>query len=273
METPSAEIPQARPNAALRPQLALDANEPTQLRTEIGRLRGRQGDLRLHVTILSGVAGFVDAAGFVAMMGIFPAHLTGELVSAGVQLARGNQLSYWRLSLVPLFMLGVAIAATITHITKRRLRSDPLPTLLSLMALTLAVCAASEWLCGAFLPYPGARFWCVAGSSVCAIAFQGVFMREAHKSACPTTVMTGNLTLFFIELVELVLSRLGIRQRGAELVGAPEQRLSLVASALFAFIASAALGAWLTLRSGSASMALPALAAAGLASRSLLRAR
>ena len=39
---------------------------------------------KLRAAVLSGVAGFVDAAGILSLAAMFPAHITGELVTEAV---------------------------------------------------------------------------------------------------------------------------------------------------------------------------------------------
>jgi uncharacterized membrane protein YoaK (UPF0700 family) len=104
-------------------------------------------------------------------------------------------------------------------------------------------------------------------SAVAAMGFQNTFMREAVGTTCPTTVMTGNLTQFIIELVDLFLQRLfGERERrAASEREKADARLRLVGSALGGFVGGAALGGWLAGVVGPRSMILPTLIAAFMA--------
>jgi uncharacterized membrane protein YoaK (UPF0700 family) len=105
----------------------------------------------------------------------------------------------------------------------------------------------------------GLREACV----VSAMAFQNAFTREAPGTACPTTVMTGNLTHFVFEVVDALLNRL--RAPDQTFVRAlPKSRLKLVSTALAAFAVGALLGGYLVGLLGAFSFALPALATFGL---------
>lgn len=211
----------------------------------------------LRMGLLSGVAGFVDAAGFVSLLGLFPAHLTGEIVGITLTVSSGSPL-HLRVLMIPVFVGAVAVAVLVARLVRRR--GSPLLALLGLMALALTLFTVTGFvmpeLAHASHPVPVLLL-----SAVAAMAFQNTFMREAQGAGCPTTVMTGNLTAFVIELVDLFLSR---ATRSPELASRDERikadaRLKLVATALFGFTAGAALGGWLTGVFGPRSMLLPTL--------------
>jgi uncharacterized membrane protein YoaK (UPF0700 family) len=211
----------------------------------------------LRMGLLSAVAGFVDAAGFVSLLGLFPAHLTGEIVGITLTVSSGSPL-HLRVLMIPVFIGAVALAVLIARLVRRR--GSPLLALLGLMAAALALFTVAGFampeLAHASHPVPVLLL-----SAVAAMAFQNTFMREAQGAGCPTTVMTGNLTAFVIELVDLFLSRV---IRSPELANGDERakadaRLKLVATALFGFTVGAALGGWLTGVIGPRSMLLPTL--------------
>jgi len=74
---------------------------------------------RLRAAVLSGVAGYVDAAGLLSLAALFPAHITGELVSEAVALSSAHRDgSPSRLWMLPVFMLAVAVAAVVARVEK-----------------------------------------------------------------------------------------------------------------------------------------------------------
>ncbi len=213
--------------------------------------------------MLSAVAGYVDAAGFVTLVGMFPAHLTGEIVGMTLAVSSGRATRA-HLAMVPVFIASVVLGVLVARVFRRR-GHTPLTPLLALMTLALLLFSAMGFvvpeLRGASHPVPVLLI-----SAVAAMGFQNTFMREAVGTTCPTTVMTGNLTQFIIELVDLCTHRV----LGDDPVGDAERkkadaRLRLVGTALFGFVGGAAMGGWLAGAIGPRSMLLPALAAAFLA--------
>jgi uncharacterized membrane protein YoaK (UPF0700 family) len=217
---------------------------------------------KLRAAVLSGVAGYVDAAGLLSLAAIFPAHMTGELVSEAIAVSSGRPVAgmahLWAL---PSFVLAVALAAVVARLERRRGRA-PVPTLLLLMALGLlafGLCGALCWLRPELDPMLLARLGAYA--AVAAMGFQNALMREALNGSAPTTFMTGNLTQLIIELVEHGFSlgkKPGIMNDVERSVS--RARLRTAAIALVAFMVSATLGAFLTRAIGPVSALLPCAA-------------
>lgn len=221
----------------------------------------------LRMGLLSSVAGFVDAAGFSVLVGLFPAHVTGELVAAAVALSSGHAShGVHRLLIIPIFIGAVVLGALISRACRQSARS-PLVPLFGLMAALLAFFGASDW----FAPplasgHAAIEMVLREGSIVAAMALQNVVMRQVLSTSYPTTVMTGNLTQFFIELVELAMARFARSKDGrARARLKADQRLKLVGTTLGLFLGSAILGGFLTISFGTASVFLPALAITTLA--------
>lgn len=217
---------------------------------------------RLRVGMLSAVAGYVDAAGFVTLVGMFPAHLTGEIVGMTLAVSSGRATRA-HLAMVPVFIASVVLGVLVARVFRRR-GHTPLTPLLALMTLALLLFSAMGFvvpeLKEASHPVP-----ILLISAVAAMGFQNTFMREAVGTTCPTTVMTGNLTQFIIELVDLCTHRvLGDSPIGDAERKKADARLRLVGTALFGFVGGAAMGGWLAGAIGPRSMLLPALAAAFL---------
>jgi uncharacterized membrane protein YoaK (UPF0700 family) len=230
---------------------------------------------RVTAVLLSAIAGYVDTAGFLALFGLFTAHVTGNLVTAGAALARrAPQGVSARLAMIPIFMLSVAATTLIARALRHR-RKEPLVPLLGLMTVALAAFWAAGTTLGPFADGPDA--WAVvlvSGTAVAAMGIQNALMRESLGHLASTTVMTTNLTQFTMDLVEAVRpAELDVKGRAKGYAEAKEGLIKL-GLPLGAFIVGAALGAWLTGVFGLQSIALPALVAAGLtlaASRRLLQ--
>ena len=214
------------------------------------------------VSVLSGVAGYIDAFGFLSLMGLLPAHVTGELVGLTTAFTAGHALSHpSRFAVLPLFVGALVLAALVVRACRRRGVSPRRP-LLGLMAGSLVLCSLTALVA----PAPGslALAFVVAlreGGAVAAMAFQNAFTREGMASSCPTTVMTGNLTQVSFELVDALFARLGRNPNedthARARVGI---RLTLVASALGSFFLGAVIGGVLTGWVGPISVLVPTLA-------------
>lgn len=210
--------------------------------------------------VLSTVAGYVDTAGFLALYGLFTAHVTGDLITAAATVATGPHLGAWvKLAMIPVFMLTVALMTLFARAIHRRGAATVAP-LLGLMTLALALfCAAGHFL----MPYArNANAWGVAaigGAGVVAMGIQNALMRGALRSFSQTTLMTGNLTQVTIDVVEVLFPT----ERAARREAVRNVRKSGIP--LLGFMAGAALGAWLTKRYGLLSIALPTVVVAILA--------
>jgi uncharacterized membrane protein YoaK (UPF0700 family) len=250
-------LPEAEPPAAPAP-----AAEPAP--KPIPAARSAASD-RLRVGMLSAVAGYVDAAGFVTLLGLFPAHLTGEIVGMTLAVANGSGSSLrTHLAMIPVFIGSVVLGVLVARAFRRH-GHTPLVPLLALMTLALLLFSATGFLLPE-LKHSSHPVPVLLVSAVAAMGFQNTFMREAVGTTCPTTVMTGNLTQFIIELVDLFIPRL-LREhenRSPSERSKADARLKLVGTALGGFVGGAALGGWLAGWLGPRSMLLPALTAAAL---------
>src|SRR5258708_13853353 len=69
--------------------------------------------------LLSGVAGMVDVIGFLSL-GLFTAHVTGNLVVIAALLVRGGPPNMAEVLAVPVFVIAVAAVWQIAKVLKRR---------------------------------------------------------------------------------------------------------------------------------------------------------
>jgi len=64
-------------------------------------------------TILALLAGYVDTVGFVALFGLFTAHVTGNFVLVGAEVAGVDQGVVLNLLAFPSFIAGIALSSLI----------------------------------------------------------------------------------------------------------------------------------------------------------------
>jgi uncharacterized membrane protein YoaK (UPF0700 family) len=215
----------------------------------------------MGASLLSAVAGYVDTAGFLALFGLFTAHVTGGLVTAGTAVTRRWSLGAGsRVAMVPVFMLTVAVTTLVARAIRRR-GGAPLTALLGLMTGALAIFCVTGAVLQPLAQDPDA--WAVVligGTGVVAMGIQNTLMRDALRNLGPTTLMTGNLTQFTIDLVEIALPPpASTRQKRRQLRIDALRRLRRCGLPLGGFLVGGVLGAWLTGVFGLCSIALPTL--------------
>jgi uncharacterized membrane protein YoaK (UPF0700 family) len=231
-------------------------------------IRERRADDRVAVVLLCATAGYIDAVGLITLVGLFPAHITGELVGLTAAFTAGHHLSHpSRFAVLPTFVAALVVAALVARARKRRGASPGRP-LAGLMALALAVCATTAFFGPTPAPGPfGFIYTLREASVVAAMAFQNALTRVSPVSPYPTTVMTGNLTHCVFDLVEAVVQRFGRRDAEETFARPVNPRLALVATALGSFVTGAVVGGYLTGTLGAFSLFVPFVGALVLAAR------
>ncbi len=153
--------------------------------------------------LLSFVAGFVDVVGFIALFGLFTAHVTGNFIMIGIDLSSPTApLLLAKILALPTFVLAVAG----TRILESRLVRNnrlPVPVMLLVQCILLATFMGLAYLS---LPIRNANdpVAVLAGlSAVAALGIQNSLARTALAEFGATTVMTGNTTQLVIDLVDL----------------------------------------------------------------------
>ncbi len=148
-------------------------------------------------------AGYVDTVGFVSLFGLFTAHVTGNFVLIGSELARPSHGVLIKFLAFPSFVLAVALTRMIVIWLERQGKA-PLRTLFAVQVGFLA----AFMLLGHFaLPIQGtdALIVLLAGmAGAAAMGVQNAASKLAMNDIAPTTVMTGNVTQLVIDLVDLI---------------------------------------------------------------------
>ena len=85
--------------------------------------------------LLAAVAGFVDTVGFIALFGLFTAHVTGNFVLIGAALAGSGDGLLAKLLALPVFMLVVATVALLLRHPQASPRAIRIRVLLAQAAL------------------------------------------------------------------------------------------------------------------------------------------
>jgi uncharacterized membrane protein YoaK (UPF0700 family) len=179
------------------------------------------------------IAGFVDTCSFVALFGLFTAHVTGNLVLIGASIVEYRSGLIGKLLALPVFILAVALCRALTLALQSRGKNAAVP----LLGLQLLLLAGFMGVGVAAAPVTDgdAPLAMLAGMlGVAAMAIQNTLSRTLFAGHAPTTVMTGNVTQLVIDLADRALGH-----------GTPEGRTRLVKMlpAVLAFTGGALLGA------------------------------
>jgi uncharacterized membrane protein YoaK (UPF0700 family) len=156
--------------------------------------------------ILSLTAGYVDTAGFLALQGLFTAHVTGNFVTLGASLALGTSGAVAKLLALPVFcVVVVAIRLLSSALTPRSRFVFEAMLSLKLLLLIIGAVLAIEF--GPFQDGDGWQAVITGMVLVAAMAVQNAVHRVYLGSAPPSTLMTGTTTQIMIDLADMIYAR------------------------------------------------------------------
>lgn len=162
----------------------------------------RSKPLGLLAAGLAFVAGYVDTVGFVALFGLFTAHVTGNFVLIGSQLAHASGNVLLKLLVFPAFIAAVVMTRLLVLRFEAR-GNSAVRTLLILEAFLLLAFLALGWAASP-LRDADAPLAILAGTfAAFAMGVQNAAARLVLSTLVPTTVMTGNVTQLVIDAVDL----------------------------------------------------------------------
>jgi uncharacterized membrane protein YoaK (UPF0700 family) len=191
--------------------------------------------------LLSFNAGFVDAAGFIGLQGLFTSHVTGNFVTLAAALAFGTKGILIKLLALPEFIAVIALA----RLGGRAMTARGWPTLRILLGVKVLFLLAFFALAMHFGPFHdtdtlGGLLTGFAG--VAAMAMQNAAQRVHLSTLPPTTVMTLSTTQIVLDGVDLLTGAPGDQ---ADVVGARfRSLLTTISSFAAGCIAAALLYSW-----------------------------
>ena len=206
--------------------------------------------------VLSTTAGAVDVVGFLALGGLFTAHITGNLVVLAAHYVTGGFSEMGPLLAAPVFILVLG-AVTVAAVGLEKTRCGSRRALLLLQAVLLAGCLAIG---AGFGPFhdPDCPTAVLTGMlGVAAMATQNALVRLALPGAPSTAVMTTNITQFAVDVATVVR---GVTE--PEALTRARHRAGVTFPSMVGFLVGCASGAFLEIHIGLWALALPVVLAA-----------
>src|SRR5690348_12415421 len=188
--------------------------------------------------LLSFNAGYVDTAAYLALQGLFTAHVTGNFVTIASALAFGTSGVVTKLSALPVFCAVVMLTRIVSYGLPARNRGL-LQTVLTVELILLLIGAALAIWWGPFVNGDAWTAWLTGMILVGAMAVQNAAHRIHLGATPPSTIMTGNTTQIMIDIVDC------IRGLPADKRAPTVARLQQMSAAVACFAVGAAIAALL----------------------------
>lgn len=151
--------------------------------------------------VLSVNAGFVDTAGFLALHGLFTAHVTGNFVTIGASLVTGTSGIITKLLALPMFCLVIVLVRQLHYWLVER--EWPIVRTLLLLKLILLVFAAACAIHFGPFERSDTLYGALTGLSlVAAMSIQNALHRVHMGTTPPSTMMTGTTTQIMLDVAD-----------------------------------------------------------------------
>lgn len=207
---------------------------------------------------LSATAGATDAIAFLALDGLFTAHITGNIVILASQVVTHGNADIAQLISVPVFMLALALARLLGQSLAHRGARAALDMLLFLQVVLLLGFFLLSLQFGPGFD-PDAALPLMAGMlGVAAMAVQNALVQTELPGAPTTAVLTTSITRFTIAAIDAVAASPIER-------GAARDKVASLFPPILGFLVGCLAGIVLAWKIGLAALMLPAFLATGAA--------
>jgi len=203
-------------------------------------------------TLLSVIAGMVDVIGFLSL-GIFTAHVTGNIVVMGALVVRHNRANPAQILAIPVFIIAVAATWLVARASGRR-RIGLLRSLLLTQFLLIAWVLIFSVVTKPSADPHGLLATIAAMIGVTAMGCQFALLRLTLPGTPSTAVMTGNLTNAVLALVD--------SSSQTPLMGSDSRRLTDAVHLLVGFFVGCVVAAAGVMYLGDWAWSLPAVVCA-----------
>ena len=212
---------------------------------------------RTVVILLALVAGWVDAGSFVGLHHIMAAHITGNLVILAAVIADGfRETDLLKIFVLPIFFLAVMVI-TLVHDRYVAIHDDAARHIRGLLVIEAGLIAVTGAI-GLLASFNGwaLDFWSalvIATPVTSGMAMQNAIHRFYPVVGPATTVMTGNITQFFIDRTRGMAGR-----ASRSLIDDMPKNSSILPVLILAFGLGCVLGATVTKKLGNGAFFVPA---------------
>jgi uncharacterized membrane protein YoaK (UPF0700 family) len=194
--------------------------------------------------VLSAVAGYVDALGWMLLSNVYVANMSGNTIALGRELARGQLADaaarFWP---IVTFMLGLFVSELVYEFARRRGRRSSAGWTLGFEAGAIAFVAILPWPPAATTH--GLDYYLPTGLLAFAMGLQNATLIRVGASSVYTTHVTGNLTRLAREAAHALLwldDRDAGRAAGRAVEERSIRRVAFMTAMWLAYGGAAALG-------------------------------
>jgi len=208
--------------------------------------------------VLSGIAGAVDAIGYIVLGHLFTAHMSGNAVAFGTALGQAEWATALERGLtIALFAVGIAAGALAADIAISYRYKHPMVNVfaIEIALLTAFALLGRDALAGKiYLTAPGWHFFGLVSLPTLAMGMQTATIRRAGQLRIHTTYITGILT----HLVETIVQTLVSSWQGRWSDPVRNFReIALYGGILVAYVTGAVAGTVAEFYGGTSALALP----------------
>jgi uncharacterized membrane protein YoaK (UPF0700 family) len=193
--------------------------------------------MKYENSVLAATAGFVDTLSFVALFGLFTAHVTGNFVLIGAAAAGLGQGVLMKLMAFPAFIAGVIVSSVLVKSLGSATPNRATRLLYTVQAaLMLAFCLVGIGVSP--IVHADSTPVIVCGMlGAAAMGVQNAHGRLVARPGVPNTVMTGNVTQAVLDIVDILS-----RQTPSDARVVAQTRLRRMLPTIVAFAAGAIAG-------------------------------
>ncbi|KWO13095.1 hypothetical protein WM26_13230 [Burkholderia cepacia] len=164
---------------------------------------------------LASIAGYVDTLGFVALFGLFTAHVTGNFILIGSGLAGVGQGLAIKWLAFPAFIAGIVVARVLDHRMRQLGHGVRARSLYALQALLLAGFMLAGVMASPIADADAPRTILCGLLGAAAMGVQNAHARLTARSVVANTVMTGNVTQAVIDAFDWLVPLAAPAERAA----------------------------------------------------------